>query len=166
MVCQKLPSPLDMSSERVEKLMCSGSHTFDSLPPETQALKAGEVKMHPRVDCPRPGCSRPTCPMATSISKQLRFFPQSFNFAVAGFLCQWGGRPEPLSLLPSHRSHFIMVSYFIFLSSQDCIPELPRHPKDCGRVVPGAVLLPSSPVSTLPVKGTSHPSSLRPWNFI
>lgn len=45
MVCQKLPSPLDITAERVEKLMCTGSHTFDSLPPETQALKAGEVKM-------------------------------------------------------------------------------------------------------------------------
>lgn len=44
MVCQKLPSPLDITAERVEKLMCAGSQTFDSLPPETQALKAGEVK--------------------------------------------------------------------------------------------------------------------------
>ncbi|XP_075860813.1 elongation factor-like GTPase 1 isoform X2 [Microcebus murinus] len=41
MVCQKLPSPLDITAERVEKLMCTGSQTFDSLPPETQALKAG-----------------------------------------------------------------------------------------------------------------------------
>ncbi|XP_025774487.1 elongation factor-like GTPase 1 [Puma concolor] len=40
MVCQKLPSPLDITAERVEKLMCTGSQTFDSLPPETQALKA------------------------------------------------------------------------------------------------------------------------------
>ncbi|XP_058521523.1 elongation factor-like GTPase 1 [Ochotona princeps] len=40
MVCQKLPSPLDISAERVEKLMCAGSQTFESLPPETQALKA------------------------------------------------------------------------------------------------------------------------------
>ena len=46
MVCQKLPSPLDITAERVEKLMCAGSQTFDSLPPETQALKAGEVKMN------------------------------------------------------------------------------------------------------------------------
>ncbi|XP_054569321.1 elongation factor-like GTPase 1 [Eptesicus fuscus] len=44
MVCQKLPSPLDITSERVEKLMCSGSQTFDSLPPETQALKAAFMK--------------------------------------------------------------------------------------------------------------------------
>lgn len=42
MVCQKLPSPLDMTSERVEKLLCTGSQTFESLPLETQALKAGK----------------------------------------------------------------------------------------------------------------------------
>lgn len=44
MVCQKLPSPLDIASERVEKLLCTGSQTFDSLPPETQALKAAFMK--------------------------------------------------------------------------------------------------------------------------
>lgn len=44
MVCQKLPSPLDMTSERVEKLMCTGSQTFESLPLETQALKAAFMK--------------------------------------------------------------------------------------------------------------------------
>lgn len=44
MVCQKLPSPLDMAAERVERLLCAGSQTFDSLPPETQALKAAFMK--------------------------------------------------------------------------------------------------------------------------
>ncbi|XP_075414176.1 elongation factor-like GTPase 1 isoform X1 [Tenrec ecaudatus] len=44
MVCQKLPSPLDITAERVEKLMCAGSQAFDSLPPETQALKAAFMK--------------------------------------------------------------------------------------------------------------------------
>uniref|UniRef100_A0A452IVA8 Elongation factor-like GTPase 1 n=1 Tax=Gopherus agassizii TaxID=38772 RepID=A0A452IVA8_9SAUR len=39
MVCSKLPSPLDITAERVEKLMCVGARTFDSLPPETQELK-------------------------------------------------------------------------------------------------------------------------------
>ncbi|XP_074862728.1 elongation factor-like GTPase 1 [Carettochelys insculpta] len=39
MVCDKLPSPLDITVERVEKLMCVGARTFDSLPPETQELK-------------------------------------------------------------------------------------------------------------------------------
>ncbi|NXU60080.1 EFL1 GTPase, partial [Turnix velox] len=40
MVCNKLPSPLDITAERVEKLMCVGARTFDSLPPETQELKS------------------------------------------------------------------------------------------------------------------------------
>ncbi|XP_054954237.1 elongation factor-like GTPase 1 isoform X3 [Pan paniscus] len=44
MVCQKLPSPLDITAERVERLMCTASQTFDSLPPETQALKAAFMK--------------------------------------------------------------------------------------------------------------------------
>ncbi|XP_065403664.1 elongation factor-like GTPase 1 [Macaca fascicularis] len=44
MVCQKLPSPLDITAERVERLMCTESQTFDSLPPETQALKAAFMK--------------------------------------------------------------------------------------------------------------------------
>ncbi|XP_011809282.1 PREDICTED: elongation factor Tu GTP-binding domain-containing protein 1-like [Colobus angolensis palliatus] len=44
MVCQKLPSPLDITARRVERLMCIGSQTFDSLPPETQALKAAFMK--------------------------------------------------------------------------------------------------------------------------
>lgn len=65
MVCQKLPSPLDITAERVEKLMCTGSQTFDSLPPETQALKAGELKVDTAgaafsivlsLDCSRPVC--------------------------------------------------------------------------------------------------------------
>lgn len=39
MVCNKLPSPLDIAAERVERLMCVGLRRFDSLPPETQELK-------------------------------------------------------------------------------------------------------------------------------
>ena len=37
-----LPSPLNMSDERVEKLMCNHSRRFDSLPQQTQNLKQGE----------------------------------------------------------------------------------------------------------------------------
>ncbi|XP_006030284.1 elongation factor-like GTPase 1 [Alligator sinensis] len=44
MVCNKLPSPLDITAERVEKLMCVGARTFDSLPPETQDLKNAFMK--------------------------------------------------------------------------------------------------------------------------
>ncbi|KAG7482249.1 elongation factor-like GTPase 1 [Solea senegalensis] len=39
MVCEKLPSPLDMAAERVEKLMSVGARRFDSLPEKTQELK-------------------------------------------------------------------------------------------------------------------------------
>ncbi|XP_067105576.1 elongation factor-like GTPase 1 [Osmerus mordax] len=39
MVCEKLPSPLDMVSERVERLMSVGARRFDSLPQQTQELK-------------------------------------------------------------------------------------------------------------------------------
>ncbi|XP_077988979.1 elongation factor-like GTPase 1 [Glandiceps talaboti] len=39
MVADKLPSPLEISEERVEKLMCSAGRRFDSLPQQTQDLK-------------------------------------------------------------------------------------------------------------------------------
>ncbi|XP_066503596.1 elongation factor-like GTPase 1 [Hoplias malabaricus] len=39
MVCEKLPSPCEMSAERVEKLMSVGTRRFDSLPEKTQQLK-------------------------------------------------------------------------------------------------------------------------------
>lgn len=39
MVVDKLPSPLEIDDERVEKLMCSGLRTFESLPKETKELK-------------------------------------------------------------------------------------------------------------------------------
>ncbi|XP_058256934.1 elongation factor-like GTPase 1 isoform X2 [Hemibagrus wyckioides] len=39
MVCEKLPAPTEVSSERVEKLMSVGMRRFDSLPEKTQQLK-------------------------------------------------------------------------------------------------------------------------------
>uniref|UniRef100_UPI0037E8530F elongation factor-like GTPase 1 isoform X2 n=1 Tax=Semicossyphus pulcher TaxID=241346 RepID=UPI0037E8530F len=39
MVCEKLPSPLAMEAERVEKLMSVGAQLFDSMPKQTQELK-------------------------------------------------------------------------------------------------------------------------------
>ncbi|KAK1891490.1 Elongation factor-like GTPase 1, partial [Dissostichus eleginoides] len=39
MVCEKLPSPLDITEERVEKLMSVGARRFDCLPEQTQELK-------------------------------------------------------------------------------------------------------------------------------
>ncbi|XP_033634554.1 elongation factor-like GTPase 1 [Asterias rubens] len=40
MVCQKLPSPLDINLERIEKLMCGGFRRFDTLPQQSQQLKS------------------------------------------------------------------------------------------------------------------------------
>ena len=45
-VVEKLPNPQEISDERVEKLMCSGLRTFDSLPEETQRLKYGECFLY------------------------------------------------------------------------------------------------------------------------
>ena len=46
MVCEKLPSPLDISTERVERLMSVGARQFDSLPERTQELKNGRIHTH------------------------------------------------------------------------------------------------------------------------
>lgn len=43
MVCEKLPSPLDMTSERAEKLLSFGTRQFNSLPAKTQELKEGTL---------------------------------------------------------------------------------------------------------------------------
>ena len=44
MVTRKLPSPLEVSRARAERLMCNSTKTFDSLPPSTQELKRGEME--------------------------------------------------------------------------------------------------------------------------
>uniref|UniRef100_A0ABM5EYZ3 Elongation factor-like GTPase 1 isoform X1 n=2 Tax=Pogona vitticeps TaxID=103695 RepID=A0ABM5EYZ3_9SAUR len=44
MVCRKLPSPLDIPAERVEKLMSVAGKIFDSLPQETRDLKEAFLK--------------------------------------------------------------------------------------------------------------------------
>ena len=42
MAVECLPSPLEVTEERVEKLLCSNARKFDSLPEQTQQLKDGE----------------------------------------------------------------------------------------------------------------------------
>ncbi|MED6234148.1 Elongation factor-like GTPase 1 [Ataeniobius toweri] len=44
MVCEKLPSPLEVSADRVEKLMSIGTRRFDSLPKKTQELKTDQIE--------------------------------------------------------------------------------------------------------------------------
>ena len=41
LVCVYLPSPLDVTEERVKSLMCSGFRKFESYPMDTQNLKEG-----------------------------------------------------------------------------------------------------------------------------
>jgi len=43
MVVNKLPSPLQITPERVEQLMCNNEKSFTSFPPETQQLKDGQT---------------------------------------------------------------------------------------------------------------------------
>jgi hypothetical protein len=69
MVCEQLPSPLQMSHERVEKLLASLTKPFDTLPIATQQLKNGEpasyayiwvtfrVFIHARDNCEELLCS-------------------------------------------------------------------------------------------------------------
>uniref|UniRef100_A0A672H227 Elongation factor like GTPase 1 n=1 Tax=Salarias fasciatus TaxID=181472 RepID=A0A672H227_SALFA len=52
MVCEKLPSPLDMAAERVEKLMSVGARRFDSLPEQTQQLKTAFLQCSSGDDAP------------------------------------------------------------------------------------------------------------------
>ncbi|XP_044135505.1 elongation factor-like GTPase 1 [Bufo gargarizans] len=59
MVCKKLPSPLDISAERVEKLLCGSSRLFDSLPPETQQLKEAFLQC----------CNEESAPVIVFVSK-------------------------------------------------------------------------------------------------
>uniref|UniRef100_A0A8C5BX91 Elongation factor like GTPase 1 n=1 Tax=Gadus morhua TaxID=8049 RepID=A0A8C5BX91_GADMO len=52
MVCEKLPSPLDISTERVERLMSVGARQFDSLPERTQELKNAFVQCSSEAEAP------------------------------------------------------------------------------------------------------------------
>ena len=42
-VVEKLPSPLEITEDRIEKLMCSHGKRFDKLPQKTQQLKDGKI---------------------------------------------------------------------------------------------------------------------------
>jgi len=46
LVCVYLPSPLEVTEERVKNLMCSGFRKFESYPVDTQNLKEGLVVHH------------------------------------------------------------------------------------------------------------------------
>ncbi|KAJ8895349.1 hypothetical protein PR048_000681 [Dryococelus australis] len=61
MVCSQLPPPNQVTKERAEKLMCSASLRFDSLPSESQDLRTAFV------EC----CSSESAPLIVFISKMI-----------------------------------------------------------------------------------------------
>ncbi|XP_056591298.1 LOW QUALITY PROTEIN: elongation factor-like GTPase 1 [Triplophysa dalaica] len=67
MVCEKLPSPAEMSSERAEKLMCVGVRSFDSLHEKTQELKKAFL------DCSADGMA----PVIVFVSKMFAVDPKA-----------------------------------------------------------------------------------------
>ncbi|XP_023227441.1 elongation factor-like GTPase 1 [Centruroides sculpturatus] len=52
MLCNIIPSPASLSSERVECLMCTSTHRFDSLPSQTQDLKKDFLACSSSPDAP------------------------------------------------------------------------------------------------------------------
>ncbi|XP_054878395.1 elongation factor-like GTPase 1 isoform X2 [Poeciliopsis prolifica] len=52
MACEKLPSPLEMTAEKVEKLMSVGTRRFDSLPERTQKLKTAFLQCSSGINDP------------------------------------------------------------------------------------------------------------------
>ena len=52
MVCDKLPSPAEMSTTRAERLMSTLSKPFDTLPASTQQLKTAFVSCSSSDDAP------------------------------------------------------------------------------------------------------------------
>ncbi|KAI1301850.1 Ribosome assembly protein 1 [Halotydeus destructor] len=55
-VCDLLPSPLKLSSDRVERLMCSNFKSFESLPSETRSLKEHFLKCSGDSDAVKIAC--------------------------------------------------------------------------------------------------------------
>ncbi|KAL4228082.1 Elongation factor-like GTPase 1 [Mactra antiquata] len=51
-VIEKLPSPLEIAEDKVEKLMCNQAQRFDSLPQETQQLKQDFLSCRTSEDAP------------------------------------------------------------------------------------------------------------------
>jgi len=76
-VCEKLPSPMELSEERVERLMLTHNRKFTTLPAESQELKRSFL------DCE----SKPEAPVIVFISKMFAVDTKSLP----------ENRPKPLS---------------------------------------------------------------------
>uniref|UniRef100_A0A7N9AYB0 Elongation factor-like 1 n=1 Tax=Mastacembelus armatus TaxID=205130 RepID=A0A7N9AYB0_9TELE len=61
MVCEKLPSPLDIATERVEKLLSVGARRFDLLPEQTSSGSSKPRPGIPIITSEQLGCSASDC---------------------------------------------------------------------------------------------------------
>ena len=93
-----------------------------------------------------------SCLLFSNISVLLETFCSASGVGIPEAL-----RPLPFALITFH--NLIIMLYSILLNSQECVPKVPYHhhgcvPRDCGKVIPGAVLLFWSPLYALPMRGT------------
>lgn len=72
-ICDLVPSPLELNEARAEKLMCSHTTRFDFFPPETQKIKEAFVKCSP--DGPKIVCISKMFPVERSALPQHRYRP-------------------------------------------------------------------------------------------
>lgn len=75
MVCLFVPSPLDLSEEKVEGLMCSSTHKFESLPLQTQQLKKYFQNCDSSEDAPVIVCVSKMFPVENSLLPKNRSKP-------------------------------------------------------------------------------------------
>jgi hypothetical protein len=119
MVVEKLPSPLEISSERIEKLMCGGLRSFESLPDKTRTLKHGVcVNFHDLTYFPKKNSSYIDILDHHSLywiflSVLNHSFLKSSKDHLLSFLCSNGKKIEP---------NFPLFVAFLKCSSEDGDP--------------------------------------------
>lgn len=72
-ICDLVPSPLELNEARAEKLMCSNTIRFDLFPPETRKIKQDFIKCSP--DGPKIVCISKMFPVERSALPQYRYKP-------------------------------------------------------------------------------------------
>uniref|UniRef100_A0A8B9RAC6 Elongation factor-like 1 n=1 Tax=Astyanax mexicanus TaxID=7994 RepID=A0A8B9RAC6_ASTMX len=131
MVCERLPSPSEMSAERVEKLMSVGTRRFDSLPEKTQQLTQAFL------DC----VSEDSAPVIVFVSKMFavdsKALPQNkqrYSTHQIKFTTKKITAPPPTLVLCSFSLVLALIPFlFLFLfqlpegcSADDTVPSVPH----------------------------------------
>lgn len=79
MVCLFVPSPLELSEEKVEGLMCSSTHKFESLPLQTRQLKKYFQNCDSSEDAPVIVCISKMFPVENSLLPKNRLKPLTLD---------------------------------------------------------------------------------------